>query len=823
VKLTLFSPLCLILILASSPVFAELPNPVLNTVFPPGGQAGTTLNVQISGTALDGLSQLRCVQPGIQFQKLQDDTFQVTIANTVPSGFYDVRAICGERISSPRTFFVSHRQQVVEHLPNNTVDSATNVSTNSVISGRIEKAGDTDYFRFQAVSGERIVIECWATRIDSRLQPLVELYQADQQPVRTIPHTRGEDVLIDFQVPADGSYLIQVRDVTFSGSSDHYYRLDIDKGPRVAFTMPAAITRDQPGPVTLYGWNLPSEVPSKPVSPGTSPSYDTVELDSIQLNTFSEHKPPIPQRAHEVEADRFAIPFPGSDIPITLGISEVPVVRENQTNHSPTQAFPISLPCEINGQLTVGAEEDWYILDAQGGEVIWLEAFGDRIGSPVDLDLSVMAPDGKTELAHFEDQLNNPGGSPFPSTHLDPSGMWTAPSKGSYYLVIRNMIGDLVKDPRRLYRLLVRRQEAEFALAAIASRSDVPSALNIARGGRSMLQVLAFRRRGWNGPIRIHAANLPKGIHCPDVWIGPGVTYTPLVFEAEETAPAFDGTLQLEGHIDLGSTTLQRPVRGGTMVRSGLPNGAGRLTDELAFAVAGHAPLKIIANASNPEQHPLYGNLDVNYFQGSILNVAVHVERSDPEHQADVQLTGFGLPSLVQNQQVTIPAGTNKGFISFYLPPQLAPGTYSIAIQTSTTAPIQKDSDPAQKSVSGITSFSNAITVEVLPAPFIVNVNLDAPRKIQRGTYIQVRYHVKRQNGFIGKIHTELGAPGGVQGIRARGVTFVGQTDSGVLQVIANKDAPLGRQSFLRLDAIGTIEDQPIYYGSCFLDLEIVE
>ena len=75
----------------------------------------------------------------------------------------------------------------------------------------------------------------------------------------------------------------------------------------------------------------------------------------------------------------------------------------------------------------------------------------------------------------------------------------------------------------------------------------------------------------------------------------------------------------------------------------------------------------------------------------------------------------------------------------------------------------------------------------------------------------------------IGKIHTELGAPGGVQGIRARGVTFVGQTDSGVLQVIANKDAPLGRQSFLRLDAIGTIEDQPIYYGSCFLDLEIVE
>ena len=59
--------------------------------------------------------------------------------------------------------------------------------------------------------------------------------------------------------------------------------------------------------------------------------------------------------------------------------------------------------------------------------------------------------------------------------------------------------------------------------------------------------------------------------------------------------------------------------------------------------------------------------------------------------------------------------------------------------------------------------------------------------------------------------------------LRGRGVTFVGQTESGTIQVIANEDADLGLLPFLRLYAVGVVEDQPIHHGSCFLNLEIVE
>ena len=121
---------------------------------------------------------------------------------------------------------------------------------------------------------------------------------------------------------------------------------------------------------------------------------------------------------------------------------------------------------------------------------------------------------------------------------------------------------------------------------------------------------------------------------------------------------------------------------------------------------------------------------------------------------------------------------------------------------------------------------SNAVTFEVYPPAFRLDLDLAAPRKIKRGQIAQVGYTTRRLNGFISKIHTELAQPGKVTdvvGLRGRGVTFVGQTESGTIQIIANEDAPLGQQPFLRLYGVGVLEDEPRFHGSCFLNLEVVE
>ncbi|MCA9016475.1 MAG: hypothetical protein KDA77_14170, partial [Planctomycetaceae bacterium] len=276
------------------------------------------------------------------------------------------------------------------------------------------------------------------------------------------------------------------------------------------------------------------------------------------------------------------------------------------------------------------------------------------------------------------------------------------------------------------------------------------------------------------------------------------------------------GNLSLNGFSQQAGT---RKVVGGTIVRTDLPNGSSRLTTQIPLAVIGEAPFRITAEAQQTRKHHLFGELNIRHAPGSVLDIAVHLDRRDLSENESVHLVGAGVPGMIQNQTATIPAGQNKGYLSFYLPPYLPEGQYTITVQAQ--AEVLKQ--PGTKQKQPVIVFSNPVTFEVKPATFVVAVDAAAPQKIRCGETILVNYSAKRINGFIGKIHTELEAAETLEGLRVRGVTFVGQTEEGTLQIIANDDAPLGKQPAIRLFAVGVVEEQSIYHGSCFLDLEITE
>jgi hypothetical protein len=420
-------------------------------------------------------------------------------------------------------------------------------------------------------------------------------------------------------------------------------------------------------------------------------------------------------------------------------------------------------------------------------------------------------------LAQFGDEVRNIGGA-FPTGHLDPAGRWVCPADGQYLIAVRNLIGGLQADPRRTYRLSVRREEPDFQLVAVP-RHDGPAGINVRRGGREVLDLLAFRRRGCDGSIRVSAKDLPAGIDCPDVCLGPGVDRATVVVSADRDAEAVFSELKLEGVAEANDQS-PRSVRGGTVVRSGTPSGWGRITSRMPLAVAGDAPLRITADGHEALDHHLYGLLPATHSPGGVLDVAVQIERRDTGHQAPVKLVGAGLPELIPNQTAIVPAGEQKGYLSFYLSPTLPVGRYSLVVRAETTVPT------ADEKTETVAVFSNPVTLDVRPAAFLVEVDPFAVTRAKRGEVIQVGYSAQRLNGFIGKMHTELAAPGcitDVVGLRGRGETFVGQTDKGSLQIIVNDDAPLGRQPFLRLFTVGVVEDEPVFFGSSFLALEIVE
>ena len=658
--------LCCLVALVST-VTANPPVPQLTSVFPTGCQVGRNVLVKVVGSNLAGLSAIRCSHPGVVFDQQEKDQFQVTVAADTPTGIYDVYAVTSHGISSCRSFFVTGHHLVVEQQATKEAKPAIpSLPLEYVVSGQIAAAGEVDEYRVSLQAGQLVVLECWTQRIDSSLRAILELVDEQGERVASSRGFLGLDPLIAYQVPRSGKYRLRIHDLVYGGSSNHFYRLDVSTSPRVLFSQPSVIERGKTTRVTLFGWNLGTSDQAVTQASGSG-KPNQANLPKLNPTGYTQRvieiTPPVqPQRSGSyrkpaaVAVAGFLYHLPGADTPIWMPLTDVPVALDGGGNQAAGSAQELQVPGEVSGQLAMGNERDWYRITARRGEVFHIEGFAERIGSTADLDISVMDATGEKELAHYRDELLNIGGLRFPSSHLDPAGRWVAPADGDYLIVVRNLIGGLQADPRRTYRLSVRREESEVQLVAIAHQPASPAAINIQRGGRQLVDVLAFRQRGQSESIRVSARNLPSGVSCPDIWLGPGVTRAPLVLFAAEGANAGIGKLDLVGHYSWGGVEVSRPLQGGTMVRTGLPNGQGRLTNEIPFAVtATPAPVLVAAAVERS-----------SYQQGSIVDVAIDVQRRGVQSEPEVQLTGVGLPTQVRQQRGIIAAGKTKGNISFY-------------------------------------------------------------------------------------------------------------------------------------------------------------
>lgn len=787
--------------------------PVLDTLFPAGAQIGTVVEVEAGGRMKD-VRSLLCNADGVRCERIVENRFRLTIPAQLAPGQYDVWAVGDHGVSAARTFWIGNRAERLEAEANDSIATCEQVSLDTTVNGRIEKAGDADHYRFEAKQGQRVVIECLAERIDSRLRAVLELFNHTGQRLAVNRGYFGIDPLIDFRVPTDGEYIIKIHDLTQSAGADYYYRLDIDTQHRVAFSHPTVVERGKAARVTLFGWNL-SKVSSASGDSSSNAGFDRVDIDLPSSHNQADQVRLVPMNPAQAILDGFAFHHPGSHAPVFIGLTDVPVVIDGGDNHRADVAQEIAIPCEVSGQLTAGNERDWYSIRVHRGDVLNIEAIGQRLQSPVDLQIGIFDSTGEKELIQFGDEIQN-SSTVLSTAHLDPAGRWVAPADGLYLIAIRNLFAGTQPDPRRVYRLSVRREEPDFQVLAVPRRSD-PAGLNVRRGGREVLELIAFRRRGMHEAIRVSAKNVPTGIECPDVWLGPDVNRATLVVSADTRTEAGLSELKLEADCPgIG----RRIVRGATIVRTGTANPWARLVSQIPLAIADEAALRIRTDGDEEMTHHLYGKLKARHSPGSVLDIAVQVERPATGHQASVRLTGIGVPDAITNQTAIIPAGEQKGYISFWLPPTLALGRYSFVVRGETTVPA------ADGKTETIVVYSDPVNFQVQSSAFSVEVDPFAVTRAKRGETIQIAYSALRQNGFIGKMHTELAMPGkitDVVGLRGRGETFVGQTDKGSLQIIVNDDAPLGRREFLRLFTVGVVEDQPIYQGSCLLPLEITE
>ncbi len=813
---------CLLLTVTSSEA-GELPSPLLDVVFPSGAQAGTTTELTLTGRNLTTIRNVHCNATGVQCHPTTDNRIQITIPeNTIP-GDYELWAECENGISSSRMFRIGNRKELMEKSANDSIGSAFPVPLNCVVNGQIESPGDQDCFAFSAVKGQRVIIEGTAERIDSRLRAVIELYDENGRRLAVNRGYFGSDPLIDFSVAEDGTYVVCIHDLISAGGGDYVYRLDIDAGPRVAFAFPCVVKQGTTAEVTLFGWNLrpPAGASAQldSLEPASQPADSPLEKIVVSMTAPGEpqsEQTPGLKYPYQAVLDGFRWHLADSHAAILQSLTDLDVVTDETANRSADRAQLISVPIEVSGQLTESGECDWYAIEARRGEVFWLEAYGQRIQSPGDLQIAVLTENADRELAQFTDELEKRGDLILKTGHLDPSGRWIAPNDGRFLITVRSIGGGLPTDPGRCYRLSIRREDSSYRVIAMPRR-DSAGRINVSAGGREVVDIVVMRERGFAEAIRLEAKNLPPGVECPEVWIGPGEERAALVVSADSGAEPRIGQLQVTAVSESGITC---DVQGATALRFGTPQKSARLTSSIPLAVAGKNSLRITAVGDEAVQHQLYGRLQVKHSPGSIIDVAVQIESQDQQHRADVKLTATGLPGMLQNESAIIPAGQNKGYLSFHLPPTMPCGKWSLVIRAETAIPA------ADGKTEPVTLYSNAVNFHLQPAAFLVQADPFSPTRARRGETIQVSYSSVRRNGFIGKMHTELAAPGvvtDVPGIRGRGETFTGQTERGSLQIVINDDAVPGPNRFLRLFTVGVVEDEPVFFGSSPLPLEIIE
>jgi hypothetical protein len=693
-------------LLGGSLASAQLPVARLLTIFPPGGQIGTTFEVSVAGADLDELAELRFSDTNISAKpKVSPDSglnepnkFIVTIASNALPGLAEVRAIGRFGISNPRALAIGQFPEAGEKAGIQAPGNAMDVTVNSTINAQAE-ANAVDHFRFAAKKGQRILIECHTKAIVSRMDPSMILYDSAG---RELERARNDE-LIDFIAPDDGTNLLKVSDFLYRGGPEFFYRLTLHTGPRVDFVLPPSAVAGTTNKHIVYGRNLPGGTPAKGIMIHGKPleqlSVDIPAPAAAQL-------PPLAQPA-ALSVRGFYYRLNASPIsePFFIALADAPVVLEQDNNDRAESAQKISVPCEVTGQLTPAGDQDWITFDAKKGDIYWLEIFSHRLGVPADPFFLVQrvtkSDKGEISVSDLQEAYDSDasiGGQEFKTSSFDPSWRFEVKDDGTYRVQVRDLFNGTSSDPGHVYRLAIRKETPDFQLAALPQlpgtkkeREVTPWNAVLRRGETVPVRVLALRQDGFSGDISLAAEGCPPDISVTPAKIDSGKNSALLFFTASPGASNWSGNVKIVGRAKKGETEIVREaVAGTTLWRVEDYNTEAteaRLTPNVTLAVAPEtAPLLIAVAATNALAATV----------GTKLQIPLTLTRNgDFAEKFKLKVAGAPLDAV---KEIEVDAkATNATFEIDLGQAKLAAGTYTLHFQTQTKGKYSNNPDGAKQ------------------------------------------------------------------------------------------------------------------------------
>ena len=219
--------------------------PHLASVIPTGGQRGTQLEVSFRGDRLQDAEEIIACEPGVEVVKLSLVTnqivkAQVKIAPDCRLGEHHLRVRTATGLSELRTFFVGQCPVVAEKEPNNEPATAQPVALNTTVTGVITSE-DVDCFAVEVRQGDRLSAEVEGMRLGRGLfDPRLTVLDGHGTVLADVDDTQlaMQDPFVSLVAPADGTYILRLREATYGGNDDCHYRLHIGAFPRPTAVYP---------------------------------------------------------------------------------------------------------------------------------------------------------------------------------------------------------------------------------------------------------------------------------------------------------------------------------------------------------------------------------------------------------------------------------------------------------------------------------------------------------------------------------------------------------------------------------------------------------
>ena len=544
----------ILLFLLTCPVFAvekkEVSEPTLSSVFPLGGQRGTTVEVEFRGKLIagayavwpksDGLvaevknveevkesarqDEMKAAAPAGEGEgpKLPDYRVmvQLDIGPSVPVGVHRLRLVSPAGVSNPMEFRVVDHPVVIEgDGPHQTALESQPADLPIVIHGRLAKPGEVDYYSFPASEGQQLSLKIVRTQgFEGRLalyqpkgswldpsRPRRLLLDEDRYFDLMRPRTEGT-----YRVAQTGRYAVEVSSLFGAGSPGAAYELQV-------------VAEGEPP--------LSKEESERHWSAARGSGFDRKVgadwMGVLQSRAGEEAEQPPSGSGPGPAVAAGTAPSAEED---TMGapnaLSEPIYLSETEPNDMTDGALPISVPTVIEGAIGRPGDIDIFRFQAEPGQRLAFEIetpeakpphFNPRISVVDSQDHELF-----TNLYRRRSLYNNNSDEQVYFKSVRPKVIYSFKG-GEYFLQVRD-VTSRYGDPRYAYRLLVRPQIPHVGEVSLEKGSshfdgggkapDRIDRINLVRGEAKKLTIFTPHEEGFTGDVSFSVTGLPPGVEA---------------------------------------------------------------------------------------------------------------------------------------------------------------------------------------------------------------------------------------------------------------------------------------------------------------------